>query len=129
MIRKLASLTYLLTGVLIGLGALGHGAQASHLVGALAKAPAIDPEMAAVLLAVWYFVSGCMLVFGAIVIGTWWCMRKGGRAWFFASDAIGVFYVIAGVASVIGTGKPFFWVFTLFGALLLIASLPLRHGA
>lgn len=128
MTRKIASIVYLLTGVLIGLGAFGHGSHASHLADALAKSPAIDSAMAAVLLAVWYFVSGCMLVFGAIVIGTWWRARKGERVWFFPSDAIGVFYVIAGVASVIGTGKPFFWVFTLFGALLLIASIPLRRA-
>lgn len=129
MARKIASIVYLLTGVLIGLGAFGHGAQAGHLADALARSSAFDSNMAAVLLAVWYFVSGCMLVFGAVVIGTWWRVRKDGRAWFFASDAIGVFYVIAGVASVIGTGKSFFWVFTLFGALLLVASLPLRRGA
>ena len=129
MTRKIASIVYLLTGVLIGLGAFGHGSQARQLAEVLGRSPAFDPGMAAVLLAVWYFVSGCMLVFGAVVIATWWRARKDRRAWFFASDAIGVFYVVVGVASVVGTGKPVFWVFTLFGALLLVASIPLRRAA
>ena len=56
--RKLASGIYLLTAALIGLGAFGHGSHASHLAELLAKSPAIEPPLAAVLIAVWYFVSG-----------------------------------------------------------------------
>lgn len=129
MIRRLASIVYLLTGVLIGLGAFGHGSHAPQLGHVLVASPAIDASMAAVIVAVWYFVSGCMLVFGATVIWTWWRTRRGARDVFFPADVIAVFYVVAGVTTVIGTHKPFFWVFVVFGALLLIASVPLRRDS
>ncbi|MGH8091669.1 MAG: hypothetical protein ACREO6_09480 [Rudaea sp.] len=129
MIRRFASIVYLLTGVLIGLGAFGHGSHAPQLGHALAASPTIDAATAAVIVAVWYFVSGCMLVFGATVIWTWWQARGGARDVFFPSDAIAVFYIVAGVATAIYTHMPFFWVFVVFGALLLIASVPLRRDS
>jgi hypothetical protein len=67
-----------------------------------------------------------MLVFGMVIVWTWLRARRGERAIFFASDVIGVFYVLTGVVSVLYTGKPFFWLFFVLGALLLATSLVLR---
>jgi hypothetical protein len=129
MARKFFSIVYLLTGIVIGLGAFGHGSNVRLLVAEFAKFPAFDPLLLSVLYAVWYFVSGCMLVFGAIVVWTWWRWRQGQRGIFFPADAIGAFYVLSGVAMVIGTGKPFFSLFVVLGALLLMAAQVLRKPA
>jgi hypothetical protein len=126
--RKLASTIFLLTAALITLGALGHDSNAAKLSAEFAKYPSLDTSVVAVVLAVWHFCSGCMVVIGVICLWTWWRARRGERDVFFATDAIGTFYAISGVASVFYTGKPFFWVFVLLGGLLLLSSLPLRRA-
>lgn len=127
--RRLASIVFFLTAVVIALGAFGHDSNAAKLVAEFGKFPALDPMLIAVVLAVWHFCSGCMLVIGVICLWVWWRARRGERNVFFATDIIGVFYVISGVASVFYTGKPFFWVFVVLGGLLLLASVPLRRPA
>ena len=126
--RKLASGIYFLTATLIGLGAFGHGSHAAHLAELLAKSPAIEPPLASVLIVVWYFVSGCMLVFAAIAIHTWWRARSGERGMYFASDVIGVFYAIVGAATVAYTRQPFFLVFLALGILLIASSWVMRRA-
>ena len=126
MARKIASIVYLLTGIAIGFGAFGHGANARLLATEFAKFPAFDARLLSVIYSVWYFVSGCMLVFGAIIVRTWLRARRGEHGGFFPSDAIGVFYIITGVASVVYTGKPFFWVFVVLGGSLLASAVMLR---
>lgn len=127
--RRIASVVYVLASLLIALGALGHASNAAKLHAEFDKFPALDATVVAVIFAVWHFCSGCMAVLGLICLGVWWrATRHGERAAFFASDLIGAFYVIAGVVSVPYTGKPFFWVFTALGALLILASLPLRRA-
>jgi len=125
--RKIASVVFLLTGIVIALGAFGHDSNARHLADELAKAPAIDAGFASVVLAVWHFCSGCMLVFGAICVWSWWRIRNGARDGYFAPLLIAVFYVITGLATVAYTGRPFFWLFVVLGGLLLGSSLILRR--
>jgi len=129
MIRKIFSIVFLLTGIVIGLGAFGHDSNARLLTGEFAKFPALDAHVVTIVLAVWHFCSGCMLVFGAICVWTWWRMRKGERGVLFAPILIGVSYVASGVATVLYTGKPFFWVFVVLGGLLLVSALILRRDA
>ena len=127
--RRIASVVFVLASVLIALGALGHDSNIAKLHAELDKFPALDATAVAVTIAVWHFCSGCMAVLGLICLGVWWrATRHGERHAFFASDLIGVFYVVVGLASVPYTGKPFFWVFTALGAALILASLPLRRA-
>jgi hypothetical protein len=67
-----------------------------------------------------------MFVLGAICVWEWWRIRGGARDANVAPLLIGVFYVISGVATVAYTGKPFFWLFVVLGALLLTSTLALR---
>lgn len=127
--RKFASIAFLLTSALIALGAFGHDSNAAKLSAEFAKYPALDASVVAIVLAVWHFCSGCMFVIGAICLWVWWRSRRGERNVFFATDMIGAFYVISGLATVYFTGKPFFWVFVLLGGLLLVSSLPLRRSS
>jgi hypothetical protein len=127
--RRIASVVFVLVSVLIMLGALGHDSNAAKLHAEFDKVPAFDATAAAVIFAVWHFCSGCMVLLGLICLGVWWrATRHGDRTAFVASDLIGAFYVIVGIVSVPYTGKPFFWVFTALGALLILASLPLRRA-
>jgi len=128
--RRIASIVFVLTSVLIALGSLGHDSNAAKLHAEFDKFPALDATAVAVMIAVWHFCSGCMAVLGLICLGVWWrATRHGERAAFFASDLIGAFYAIVGIVSVPYTGKPFFWVFTALGVMLILASLPLRRAA
>ena len=126
MARKIASIVFLLTSIVIALGAFGHDSNAARIAGEFAKAPSLDAGTISVVLAVWHFCSGCMFVLGAICIWSWWCMRRGARDAHFAPLLVGVFYVITGAATVAYTGKPFFWLFVALGALLLASTLALR---
>ena len=128
MARNIASIVFLLTGLVIGLGAFGHDSNTRHLADEFAKFPALDPNVVLVTYAVWHFCSGCMLVFGSICVWSWWRMRQGARDVLAAPALIGIFYVLSGIASVIYTGKPFFWVFTVLGGLLLATYFVLRRA-
>src|SRR5512144_3093824 len=121
--RQLASIVFLATGVLIALGALGHDSNAAKLVAEFAKFSALDAGVVAIVIAVWHFCSGCMAVIGVICLWVWWRARRGDRSVFFATDLIGAFYVISGLATVYFTGRPFFWVFVVLGGSLLLTSL------
>ena len=67
MMKKLASLIFLLDSLVIGLGAFGHGLQGRHLHAAIDQFP-IEPDMHSMIYVVWYFVSGCMLLFGVTLL-------------------------------------------------------------
>jgi hypothetical protein len=126
MARKIASIVFLLTSIVIGLGAFGHDSNAGRLAEEFAKAPALDAGTVSVVLAVWHFCSGCMFVLGAICVWNWWRMRRGARDAYFAPSLVAVFYVITGAATVAYTGKPFFWLFVVLGGLLLASTWMLR---
>ena len=126
MARKIASIVFLLTSIVIALGAFGHDSNARHLAEEFARISALDAGTVSVVLAVWHFCSGCMFVLGAICVWSWWRIRSGARDAYFAPALVGVFYVITGAASVAYTAKPFFWLFVALGALLLASTLVLR---
>ena len=126
MARKIASILFLLTSVVIALGAFGHDSNAGRLAEEFAKSPALDAGTVSVVMAVWHFCSGCMFVLGTICAWSWWRIRAGARDAHFAPSLIGVFYVITGAATVAYTGKPFFWLFVVLGALLLASTFALR---
>ncbi|TLY50277.1 MAG: hypothetical protein E6K53_11065 [Gammaproteobacteria bacterium] len=90
--------------------------------------PAHDQQLLSVIHAIWYFVSGCMLVLGAIIAWTWLRWRRGAHDLFLPTDLIGVFYVVSGVATVTYTGKPFFWVFVVLGGALLLTARLMRRA-
>ncbi|HET7065126.1 MAG TPA: hypothetical protein VFI49_12700 [Rudaea sp.] len=126
MARKIASIVFLLTAIVIALGAFGHDSNAKRLAEEFARAPALDAGTVAIILAVWHFCSGCMFVLGAICVWSWWRIGKGARDAQFAPSLIGAFYIVSGLATVAYAGKPFFWLFVVLGALLLASTLVLR---
>ena len=127
MLCKASSVLFLLTALVIALGAFGHDSHAARLAVELGKQP-LDAHDVTVIILVWHFVSGCMIVLGALCVWAWWRARHGERGAFFVSDLIGLFYIVTGVLSVWYTGIAFFWLFFALGALLVITSLPLRRA-
>jgi hypothetical protein len=126
MLRKTASILFLLTALVIGLGAFGHDSNSAKLAAEFAKFPAFDERTEKIIVVVWHFCSGCMLAFGAILLRTWWRARGGARDVFFAPYVIGVFYIAAGALSVLYSGVPFFWLFVALGSLLIATSVVLH---
>lgn len=129
MLRQAASILFLIVGVVIGLGAFGHGSEASRVHAAIDQFP-IDHHIHATLYIVWYFVSGCMLVFGATIIWIWLRVRSGDTALLFAAIPIGVLYLVTGIAaSLYEPGQRFWMLFVTLGGLLLISAYVLRRSA
>jgi hypothetical protein len=62
---------YWISGLLIGLGAFGHGFSGVKPVRAALAAVPLAADIREVLWIVWYSASGSMLVFGGLIIGAW----------------------------------------------------------
>jgi hypothetical protein len=120
--RTLASVVFLVDSLIIGLGAFGHGLQARHVHEVLDPFP-IEPDLGSMIYVVWYFVSGCMLLFGVTLFWVWQRLRSGDtRAW-FAAALIGLLYVSIGVFGLVYRhGDPFMAFFVALGVVLLASG-------
>jgi hypothetical protein len=128
MLRRLSSYVFVIVGILIGLGAFGHGNAVKNVHAAIDRFP-IDPNVSTMLYVVWYFVSGCMLLFGATIVWCWFRLRAGDTSSLGVPLLIGVLYLAVGVGGMIYRhGDPFMATFIVLGGLLLASSLALRTG-
>ena len=126
MTRKLLSALFLLTAITVALGAFGHGAQWSlHVAPALKGA---GPELVRLLELVWYWVSGAMFTFGALLAWTWWRMERGATTLAFVPWMIGAFYLAEGIGGAVYLGA-FFLIFVVQAMLLWGTSWALRPRA
>jgi hypothetical protein len=75
-LKEPSSYVFLIVGVIIGLGAFEHGNAIRNVHAAIDHFP-IDPNVSTMLYVVWYFVSGCMLVFGVTIVWTSFRLRAG----------------------------------------------------
>jgi hypothetical protein len=118
MLRKIASVVFLLDSVLIGLGAFGHGSQPRH-VQAIDQFP-IEADIHSMIYVVWYFLGGCMLTFGVTLVWVWHRVRIGDARPIVVAALIGVLYVgIGGFGLLYRHGDPFMALFVMLGAVLL----------
>jgi hypothetical protein len=127
--RTLASAVFLLDSVIIGLGAFGHGLQASHVHQVLDPFP-IEPDLGSMIYVVWYFVSGCMLTFGITLLWVWHRLRSCDTRPWFAAVLIGLLYVgIGAFGLAYRHGDPFMAFFVVLGAVLLASGQLLVRSA
>ncbi|HKD54273.1 MAG TPA: hypothetical protein VKB72_08615 [Steroidobacteraceae bacterium] len=113
--HKVASGIFLLTAISVGLGAFGHAHQwAKHVLPALGN---VDLSLVRLLALVWYWVSGAMLVFGCLLVWSWWRIRQGERALLILPWIVGAFYLVEGIYGALGLGA-FFLLFVLQAVLL-----------
>jgi len=130
MTRRVASAAFLVTGVLITLGAYGHGFVGRRHIDVELDKFAIAPNVYTMLYVVWYFVSGCMLLFGLTVIAAWVQRRKGQLALLPVTGLIGLLYLFTGVGGMIyRNGDPFMATFIVEGGVLAAASVALARPA
>ena len=128
MLRRLSSYVFLIVGILIGLGAFGHGNAVKNVHAAIDRFP-IDPNVSTMLYVVWYFVSGCMLLFGVTIVWSWFRSRAGDLGSLRVPLLIGALYVAVGVGGMIYRhGDPFMATFIVLGGLLLASTLAVRSG-
>jgi len=127
-LRALISTVYVAMAVLMMAGAYGHGFLGRKVIDAeLARYP-IDEGVYTMLYVVWYFVSGCMLLFGIAAIWAWLRARRGDPRAMFVVYLIAVLYVVSGVGGLIYRhGAAFHYVFIVQGALLGLSGYALAR--
>jgi len=125
--RQILTGIYWISGLWIGLGAFGHGFGGVKPARAALAAVPLPADILQVIWIVWYFVSGCMLVFGGLIIGAWFAARRGRPQAFVVPIVIALFYMVTGIAAYAYQPNPFWLFFLVLGALLLVSSLGLRR--
>lgn len=115
MLRRIISSLFLLTSLSVGLGAFGHAPQwGKHVLPALGS---VDAQLIKVLALVWYWVSGTMLVLGALLVWAWWRLRRGDRSLVGIPIVIGIFYFVEGLYGALRV-EQFFLLFVVQAVLL-----------
>ena len=125
--RIIATVLYWLAAVTIALGAFGHGFLGIKPVEAAVAASTLPPDIVGVIWIVWYFVSGTMIVCGAILMWAWPAVRTGSTTRSGAVFIIGAFYTVTGVACYLYSGREPFWLlFLVQGVIVIGTTLVLR---
>jgi len=128
MLRSASWYLFLLVGMVIGLGAFGHGYSVYKVHEAIDPFP-IEAGVHDTLYVVWYFVSGTMLTLGASIVWIAFRLRAGDASSLVVAILIGAFYFMFGVwAFIYRRGDPFWLLFVGLGALLVGSALVLRTG-
>lgn len=122
MTRTIAAALYWLAAITITLGAYGHGFVGIKPVQAAIAASALAPDIARVIWIVWYFVSGCMVVFGVLLFWAWPAVKSGSSSRSSAVLIVGAFYVITGVASYLYSEREPFWLLFMTQGVIVIGS-------
>ena len=122
--HKILTAVYWAIGLLIGLGAFGHGFVGVKPVRAALATVDLPADIREVIWIVWYFVSGFMFLLGGLILWVWFAARRNPDV-YLVSNAIALFYIAAGIASFVYQHNPFWLLFPVEGTLLLIATLGL----
>jgi len=126
--RIIATVLYWLAAVTIALGAFGHGFLGIKPVEAAVAASTLPADIVGVIWIVWYFVSGTMVVCGAILFWAWPAIKTGSTTRSGAVFIIGVFYTATGIACYLYSGREPFWLLFLFqGVIVIGTTLALRN--
>jgi hypothetical protein len=126
MLRSISWYVFLVVGIVIGLGAFGHGYSARRIHEALDPLP-IAAATSKTLYIVWYSVSGAMLMFGGMLVTISLRLRAGDSSSLFVAYWIAAFYILLGIsATIYRRNDPFWLFFILLGILLLGSSLVLK---
>jgi|SRR5271165_554645 len=128
MLRNISWYVFFIVGIIVGLGAFGHGYSAVRVHESIDQFP-ISPPIYQTLFVVWYFVSGAMLAFGAMIVWISFRLKAGDASPLFIAYVIGVLYFVFGVCALIYRhGDPFWALFVVLGVLLVGSSVNLRGG-
>jgi hypothetical protein len=128
--QRIFSFIFIITSVVIGLGAFGHASQWWEVGYPLIGSRIANHRVLNMLFAVWLFVSGGMLSFGLVLLWSWRRIRDGDRGVVVIPIGISVFYFVFGVLSWLYVGS-FYALFVALAILLFISALVLnaRHAS
>jgi len=124
---RLWSAIYWIVGIVIGLGAFGHGFIGIKPVRAALDAVSLATNVRGVIWIVWYFVSGCIVTFAVLIIWAWFAVRNGYPHAVIVPRVIAVFWMATGIASYGYQHNAFWLLFVAEGAGLLDASYGLQR--
>src|SRR5262245_57401943 len=111
---------------MITLGAYGHGFVGVKPVRAAIAASTLPLDVVRVIWIVWYFVSGCMVVFGALLFWAWPGIGAGSSGRSALALIVGAFYLVTGIVSFLYSGRDPFWLlFVTLGLMVLGSTLAL----
>lgn len=127
--RQVYSVIYWIAGLLIALGAFGHGIGGARNVRTAFAASTLDPGVASIIWVVWYWVSGAMLLFGALALWAWFAARRGSRDVLVVPIVIALFYMITGAVTTAVERDAFWLLFLVEGALLFVSAFALKRTA
>ncbi|HEY0709851.1 MAG TPA: hypothetical protein VGG33_23765 [Polyangia bacterium] len=126
-LEKFASSALLVLGILLALGAYGHGFVGRLPIDAELAKHAIERDTFQMLYVVWHFVTGAMLLCGGALVWAWFRVRRGDRQPLFVVTLVGALYLAVGVGGIVyRNGDPFMMVFIIEGALVLLSAWALR---
>jgi hypothetical protein len=120
--RTLAAAFYWIAAVTITLGAYGHGFLGIKPVEAAITATMLPPDIVRVIWIVWYFVSGCMVTFGALLFWVWPAIKIGSSSRSAVALIVGVFYTVTGISCFVYSGRDPFWLLFLVQGVIVIGS-------
>jgi len=129
MLEKLASTVFLIDALAIGLGAFGHGLAVRQVHAAIDQFP-IEADIHSMIYVVWYFVSGCMFIFGMTLIWVWLRVRAGDSRPLVAATFIGILYIGIGAFGFVYRGGDLFMAFfAVLGSVLLLSAYGMARAA
>lgn len=117
MFRKICSSLYLLSGILIALGGLGHSFGAVAQIHTALGGSAVDPRVFRLIIAVWHFAGAAMVALGALVVAGWMKARSGQKTDKTVPVVVALFYVAYGICALLWMREPFWTIFVVYGAL------------
>jgi hypothetical protein len=127
--RTIAAALYWLAAITITLGAFGHGFVGIRPVRAAIAASTVPADVVRVIWIVWYFVSGCMVVFGVLLFWAWSALEAGASSRSGVALLIGAFYALVGITSYFYSGREPFWLlFVIQGGIVVGSTLALRRA-
>jgi hypothetical protein len=127
-LRRIAAALYWLAAITIALGAFGHGLVGVVPVRAAIETSSLPAHIVRVLWIVWYFVSGCMLAFGALLFWAWPRLADGASSRSGAALAVGILYTVTGIASYAYSGGDPFWLLFLVQGVVVVGSTSILRG-
>lgn len=122
MFRKVCSILYLISGILVALGGLGHSFGAVGQIHAALDGSTVDPRIVRLIVAVWHFAGAAMATLGAMVAWSWVRARSGGKVGAIIPSLLSVFYVVYGLGALTWMHEPFWAIFVVYGLLVGLSA-------
>lgn len=128
MLRNFSSAIYLISGILIALGGLGHSFGAVAQIREAFAGSGLDPRIVRLVLAVWHFAGAAMVALGVLMVLGWNRARSEGRLAMTVPVVISLFYVGYGICALAWMREPFWAIFVVYGAMAIGSAIGMNRA-